>query len=233
MMRELLGSWQSFALEHSHTLPDGFLSKVPVLQKMKAKIEIDELDHATLTYIYEDNIGTETGLSVAANGTHGVDAFLVRETVRRCNYDLEQLVEVRQLLAKHHGIQYAAIGCPTPAIVQTTIDHNFVSLRGVEFINENNINQFPKEYRCELMELIDEVLAKPSFKVLTIHDEFKCLPNYVNHMRLVYQQILAELADSRVGEQMIQELRNDPSYVLTKLSTDLGAEILKSEYFLS
>ena len=66
MMRELLDSWQPYALEHSHTLPDGFHVRVPVLQKMKAKIEIDELDHTTLTYIYEDNIGSEFGLAVAA-----------------------------------------------------------------------------------------------------------------------------------------------------------------------
>jgi hypothetical protein len=66
MMRELLGSWQAYALEHSHTLPDDFHSVVPVLDKYKAKIEIDELDHACVTYIYEDNVGTEHGLAVAA-----------------------------------------------------------------------------------------------------------------------------------------------------------------------
>ena len=66
MMVELLGSWQPFALEHAFTLPDGFNAVVPVLQKMKAKLEIDELDHQSLTYIYEDNIGSERGLAVAA-----------------------------------------------------------------------------------------------------------------------------------------------------------------------
>lgn len=43
LMRELLNSWQPYALEHRHTLPDGFNAIVPVLQKQKVKIEIDEL----------------------------------------------------------------------------------------------------------------------------------------------------------------------------------------------
>ena len=64
-------------------------------------------------------------------------------------------------------------------------------------------------------------------------DEFKCHPNYVNYMREVYRDILAELADSRVGEQIIQEVRNDPDYRLEKFSSDLGNEIMKAEYFLS
>jgi hypothetical protein len=66
LMKELLGSWQPYALEHAHTLPDGFNAIVPVLQKCKLKIEVDELDHATMTYIYEDNIGSEKGLAAAA-----------------------------------------------------------------------------------------------------------------------------------------------------------------------
>lgn len=66
IMREFLDSWQPYATHHSHTLPDGYHAVVPVLQKFKSKIEIDELDHATISYIYEDIAGSETGLAVAA-----------------------------------------------------------------------------------------------------------------------------------------------------------------------
>jgi len=64
-------------------------------------------------------------------------------------------------------------------------------------------------------------------------DEMKCHPNHVNDMRKIYQCILAELADSNVGECIIRELRNDPTYTLCKYSYDLGDEIMKGEYFLS
>lgn len=45
--------------------------------------------------------------------------------------------------------------------------------------------------------------------------------------------VLAELADSRVGEQIIQEVRNDPAYRLQKITDTLGDQIMQAEYFLS
>lgn len=140
MMRELLDSWQPYATHHSHTLPDGYHAVVPVLQKFKSKIEIDELDHATISYIYEDIAGSETGLAVAANMTHAVDAFLVREMGRRCNYNREQLERVRDLILANAGnITTNRIG--THFIELAARNHQFVSLRGVEFITEESIDR--------------------------------------------------------------------------------------------
>lgn len=230
LMQEFLSSWQPYALEHAHTLPDGFHARVPVLQKYKAKIEIDELDHSTLTYIYEDNIGSEKGLAVAANMTHAVDGFLVREVVRRCNYDREKLKEISQMLKDNHAHMLPGLA---PIMELTAKAHGFLSLRAVECIDSDNVLQYSRDFRNELITLIDETLSRPSFPVLTIHDEFKCHPNHVNTMREVYRDVLAELADSRVGEQIIQEVRNDPSYRLDKLSHNLGDAIMKGEYHLS
>jgi hypothetical protein len=230
-MREFLGSWQSFALEHSHTCPDGYDSRVPVLTKMKTKLEIDELDHTTLTYIYEDNIGEEKGLAVAANMTHAVDGFLVREVTRRCYYDTEKLVAMAQLLHRHHGLNMPMKDFHPMEL--TAMNHGFISLRGIEFINEQNIYDYSSKYRAELLDLVDAVLDNPSFPVICIHDEFKAHPNNMNYLRETYRDILAELADSTVGQQIIREVRNDPTYVLDKISTDLGDEIMKAEYFLS
>jgi hypothetical protein len=230
IMQELLSCWQPYALNHSHTLPDGFVSKVPVLQKFKAKIEIDELDHASLSYIYEDNVGTEKGLAVAANMTHAIDGFLVRETVRRCNYDNAKLEEVLIILDAYADDEQNGVTNATEVIAR---NHQFVSLRGIETINTDNVLEFSRSYRNDLVYLIETVLDNPSFPVLTIHDEFKSHPNYMNYLRSTYQGILAELADSTVGQQVIREVCDDDSYVLEKFSTDLGNEIIESEYFLS
>lgn len=231
MMREFLDCWQPYALNHSHSMPDGFEAVVPVLQKMKAKIEIDELNGTCLSYIYEDNIGSEKGLAVAANCTHAVDSLLIREVNRRCNYDREKLNHLHYVL--HWAKGYSAPTTKTNVIEQCAIDHKFISLRGVEFVTKNNVFDFSEDYRDELLCLIEETMSKPSFEILMIHDEIKALPNHVNDMRETYRNVLAELADSNIGQQIIREVRNDPTYVLDKLTTNLGDEIMKAEYFLS
>jgi len=169
MMREFLNSWQAYALDHRHTLPDGFNAVVPVLQKFKAKIEIDELEHTTLSYIYEDNVGTEKGLAVAANMTHAVDGFLVRETARRCNYDEDKLLEVEAILFSH--LDCASTATQLHPFERLAIDHKFISLRGIEFITKETVLEFSETYREELLALIQETKIRPSFPILTIHDE--------------------------------------------------------------
>jgi hypothetical protein len=189
------------------------------------------MGHATLTYIYEDNVGSEKGLAVAANAVHAIDGFLVRELVRRCNYDRNHLVFINDLLDLHSlNVCRSSVTHP---MEHTAMEHQFISLRGIEAINRDNVLEFSLCYRDELSKLVKEVLSKPSFDVLTIHDEFKCHPKYMNQMREAYMTILAELADSNVGQTVISEIRNDPSYTITKLSNDLGDKIMKAEYFLS
>jgi hypothetical protein len=231
MMRELMSSWQSYALEHSWTMPDGFQVIKPVLQKVDAKIEIDEIGHTCLGYRYEANIGSERGLSIGADVTHACDSLLVRELVRRCNYDREQLTQVSDILfTSRFSVK---TGTEIPRMEQMTINHSFLSLRGVDFITDESVLEYSLDYRHELYLLIEETLNRPSFQVLTIHDCFLSHPNYCNEVREVYCDLLVELADSSVGQQIIREVRNDPNYQLEKLSTNLGSEILKGEYWLS
>jgi hypothetical protein len=70
LLQDLLASWQPWALEHTWVLPDGYVAKVKVMEKKEARIEVDELDHATFTYEFYENVGLPSGLSNAANVVH-------------------------------------------------------------------------------------------------------------------------------------------------------------------
>ena len=64
------------------------------------------MSHATFTYEYYINEGSESGLSNAANVIHSCDSYVLRCLVRRCNYDPEPMQwashHIEALLLERH-----------------------------------------------------------------------------------------------------------------------------------
>lgn len=232
LMEQLLMSWQPMAKEHSWTMVDGFEVVTPVLQKEKSKIEIDELNGASIEFIYEVNRGKEKGLAVAANATHSIDGFLVRELCRRCNYDRYKIMRVKEALEARINMSALTIAS-VRGIEQLKWVNEFTSAIGIEHIQLNNVVQYSVGYCEDLLALVNDMIEHPPFEVLTVHDEYKCHPNNMNRLRYHYVQIMAELAESNMMASIIGQIRNDPKFNYQKFSTNLGEEIRKSEYFLS
>ena len=81
-MQDMQSCWQSGALAHTWTLPDGHTAHVKVMEGVNKRIEIDEMDHATFTHRSYINQGADSGLSLAANIVHSIDGYVVREMYR-------------------------------------------------------------------------------------------------------------------------------------------------------
>lgn len=75
--------WDSTAMAHSWTLPDGHIAKVLVTDIATARIEVDELDHTTFAYRFESNQPSTTKTSLVPNIIHSIDGYIVREMIRR------------------------------------------------------------------------------------------------------------------------------------------------------
>lgn len=67
------------------TLPDGHTAYVPVTDKVTKRIEVDELNHATFSHTAEIHAKPEYDVSLAANVTHSIDGYMVREVIRRAS----------------------------------------------------------------------------------------------------------------------------------------------------
>ncbi len=85
VMSDINTCWNSTALKHEWTLPDGHVSSVDVLTRVSKKIEVDELDHATFTHQAYINQPSVKGLSLPANVVQSIDAYIVREMIRKCS----------------------------------------------------------------------------------------------------------------------------------------------------
>lgn len=239
LLHVLMDSWQVNALSHEWKLPDGFDARIKVMQQCEVRIEVDELDHSTFTYYYDENIGSEKGISLAANVVHSIDAYVLRSVHRRCNYDREVIENVDTLLSianthRHLGGNTDAHPIQDPKVgyyVDLWEQSGMVDAAILPHLNAYNVLQLPQEMLRGLLKLTSSMLAYQPFEVVAIHDEFKCGPNHMNHLRKVYTDVLAELAESKILDWILSTIRKEEC-IFQKGSTTLAQQIRQSNYAL-
>ena len=238
LLQDLLASWQPYALSHEWVLPDGFDARIKVMTKKEARIEVDELDHASFTYEFYENQGQKAGLSNAANLTHSVDAYILRAMHRRLNYDREvvehaaALIEI-EMVSRHLG-QSQQVMDPEDPICEY-IDHYTRSTVAdvviLPYLTAENTGFLSKAHLEKLAELVNNMLQYQPFELVTIHDEFKAHANNMNWVRYQYKEILADLADSNLLDDLLSQIHKSQG-TFPKLSQNLGEVIRKSNYGL-
>lgn len=240
LLQDLLASWQPFALEHGWKLPDGYDARIKVMEKVEARIEVDELDHATFTYEYHENIGSKKGLSNAANVVHSLDAYVLRSIHRRCNYDVEVVANalywVNYTLEMRDLPEFNQPGVsPTGKIAYYLEQYRRSGMADViivPYINADTVHQLPSDLLEKLQTILEQMKAYKPFPVITIHDEFKCHPNHMNHLRQQYINIMAELAESDVLSDILTQIHGHSGKWIKK-SQNLSEKIRMSNYALS
>lgn len=239
LLDDLINSWQPNALVHEYKLPDGYDARIKVMTKESTRIEVDELDHSTFTYEYYVNQPKEFGVSNAANVVHSIDAFVLRSMHRRCNYDVG--VVNNALVFLNQEIDYRAgqeLDLPGPANEKITYyvelfkKNNIVDPVIFPYITSVNTQFIPTKMLEELKSIATMMLSHKPFELVTVHDEFKAHCNNLNHVRMHYREILAQLADSEILTSILCQIHN-VSAKYTKLSTNLSTYIRKSNYALS
>lgn len=221
------------ALAYRCDYPDGFVANYKVKNKLNSKIEIDTLNpHITFTYRCTHNIAMDEIRFLPAWIAHGSDGYVARELVSRCNYDVNQLKEAERLLTKRLNQDIEVMSISYTYIEKMWRKHSCISMEGIEFVNLQSMSRLSEEYCKELLSLVQTTLARPSFEVITIFDEFKALPNYMNEVRQTYIDILAEIADSTLLQANLTDI-NKSSVEVVKLSSNLSGLIKQAEYPLS
>jgi hypothetical protein len=117
---------------------------------------------------------------------------------------------------------------PATAVIDRT---KFVSLNLINGLTYTKLEKMDFSTITRLENLIFNVLnqSKP-FELVCIHDAFKAHGNNMNTVRYWYKEILAELADSHLMQDIIQQIHKDTSITLTRSSETLGNDIRNSNY---
>lgn len=220
-----LQMWDPNVDVNAWVLPDNFHAVIKVMGKTS---EVVEFLGKTYSIDRMVQMPQKEGRSLGANVTHSVDGMIVREMTRRCDYDPIRIDAVRQALKG----QMCDFGKTNEADEEMVVllwqhyqDSGFLSARILDHLGVDNMHHVDP---AVIEELLNSLPAKP-FKILTIHDCFRCLPNYANDMRFQYANQLALIAKSNLLCFIVSQIMG--KYVpVTKGDNDMWKEIYESEY---
>lgn len=221
-----LSIWNPEALEYNLVFPDNYHANLKVISQEKTTVHYMNEPYDIYTKV---NAPMEGGRSLGANTNHGLDGMVVREMSRRCNYDAKKVAKLRTILTGeilHHEPN------EEDYMVQILWEHytesGYLSARIIDYINETNAWLVDVKV---VMELLDSLPAKP-FEVISVHDCFRCLPNYGNDLRKQYNNQLYLIAKSNLLSVLLSQLLGKKIHI-NKLDPKLYLDILDTEYALS
>ena len=218
--------WDNSVLNYRWAMPDGF----DVFCEVEG-VKEEEFIFNKETYSIDIKVNSpkDRGRFLGANLAHSCDALIVREITRMAMHDPKKINYIKNLI--EWDIQ------PTKKIHDSKVERlwniykesGFLSYRILDYLHEGNIYMVDKN---EIMNLINHLPKKP-FKIYSIHDCFKCHPNYGNDIREMYKLQLAKLCKSNFLNYWLKQVRGD-KYEEILLNDDFSDEIMeKSEYALS
>lgn len=217
--------WQPKALSHDWVLPDNFHVHVKVTDNVTRFVQF--LNRPVQVTI-KVNQGTEEGRSLGPNVVHSIDGMIVREMHRRCSFEPEMLINLIQLIQEGEGGESSTR--KKDKLVLTLWDHyrksGFLSARILENLDRENLGLVDPQ---EIWELIKSMPEQP-FEVISIHDCFRVHPNHGNDLRQQYNNLLAEIAGSKLLEYLISQIAGHHIPV-TKMG-DLSSKIRVADYTL-
>ncbi|WVX91098.1 RNA polymerase [Pseudomonas phage PJNP053] len=225
---------------HEWVLPDNYHARVKSVSMKETRIEVDEMDGATFEYAYKVVCGEERSVKNAANIIHSIDAYVLRSMHRRCNYDpvvTEFAYETISDELMRRVVLYDVDLVETKdEKVRIYIDlynrTNMVDAVILPFVNTHSVQAMETDHLEALKDLCVSMLAHKPFPLVTVHDEFKCHPNYCNEMRQHYINIFSEMADSNILNDIFHQITG--SYVQYEGACHNLSELIRdSEYALS
>lgn len=224
-----LDMWNPEALSHDWTLPDNFHVHVKVIDRVT---EIVQFLNEPVEVFHNVNAPTAKGRSLGANCIHSIDGMIVREMTRRCDYDMETVRNVRRILftewERPEAFCYTENFVLTEKLWSHYQESGYLSARILAHIDEETVHLVDREV---ILTLVDSLPEKP-FKVIAVHDCFRCLPSYGNDLREQYNRQLMLIAKSNLLQFLVSQILGR-KVTLGKLDPDLWQSIMDSDYALS
>ncbi len=227
--RVLISLWNPETLAHQWTMPDGFDVYIKVMGQ-----EVTPFKFLGNTYEAVRNVNTPSPreVSLAANVIHSLDGMVVREMTARCMYKRAQIHSVSEALCSvNQGAStHRCKDLDLLRLIEMEEQSDFMSARFIDLVDHSNVGLLSPKQQQRLEDLIRTLPEEP-FELLTIHDCFRCHPNFGNDIRRQYVNILAELSSSSFLECVARQLGSPVSCSRTP-DPAFTVKVLNAEYAL-
>lgn len=199
LQADIRAAYEYEKLQYEVTMPDGFEAITKVMRADDKTVELEELlnpngNASHFTHRIKINAPDEEYRALGADMIHRTDSFVLRELKRRTRHNKVDLLKVMEITE----------GC------RVTNTDKFISLREVELLLKGK-QDYSDNDLGQLRSKIELVIDNPVFDVVSVHDEFECHLTNMNYTRKYYADILAEIAESRLCENLLQQLYGKPS----------------------
>ncbi len=225
----MLGLWNPNTHSHDWVLPDNFHVKIKVMASVKETVNFL---NQPFDCFYNINAPIDQGRSLGANTIHSIDGMIVREMTRRCDYNISKINYLYDLLYDSNTTHGNETKGKDDKLVITLWNHykssGYLSARILQHLNSDNLGHVDVSIIWELLESLPD---KP-FKIISIHDCFRCHPNYGNDLREQYARQLMLIAKSELLSYLVSQLVGKTVNV-GKLDPNLWQRIGSTDYALS
>ena len=167
---------------------------------------------------------------LSANITHSIDGMVVREMLRRCNFDADLIDAVRELCVTGPA-EYGEVEGNLEKVTELWNHYKksgFLSMAIIQYLDPCTIAMVDRQVVADML----DTLPKKPFPVMTVHDCFRCHPNYGNDLRRQYNQILSDIAKSDLLGFILSQVLGQ-EFSAGKLDDCLWQDILETDYALS
>lgn len=227
-----VAGWNDEALAYSWSLPDGFqvnmectkaISEIPDYCDTRIELEINGKRHhikpfwSINTPLQKGELGTK---GIGANLIHSIDAYIMRELVRRCHGQFRTDIE---------SVTIGELKCSSnaKAIYDMWQQTKMVSLNILNELKKGD--SIPEDYYNAIEDTL-LTLPEHSFYIKPIHDEFCCRVEFRDEMVKVYNCLLVELYNSTYAEYAAKELELNLEY--GKANPKVTQELFNNDYLL-
>lgn len=206
-------------------MPDGFYACIETSDK--EVIPFTFLDKE-FQVVQKVNARPRFHKGLGPNLIHSIDGMIVREMFRRCQFDSKVTTRVANLIIEGANGTNGRSKEKVQDLWNSYLESGFLSVRILDYLFDDTIGLVDPLVIAKLI----QSMPMKSFQLVTVHDCFRCHPNYGNDLRQQYNEIMADINDSNILSFIVNQLVNKKisARKVGKIPRDV---ILNGNYLLS